>query len=98
MTHPRDCWGLAGRLAKAWRQKTAVRVGEAAVVSRQLHTISPLEPDTVRVLSNADAGQIFYKRHNPGEIVHLDVFHEVMAIPPQEIANWVTSSVMAYQT
>lgn len=98
MTRPRECWELGGRLAREWREKHAVRVGEAAVVSRQLHTISPLEPDTVRVLTNADAGQVFYKRVHPGEVVHLDLFHDIMAIPPREIADWLTSSVMAYQT
>ena len=54
-----------------------VRLGEAAVVSRQVHTLDPRRPGEINVLPHADAGAVFYGRRAPGEIVHVDVFHAV---------------------
>ncbi len=62
------------------------RVGESAVVSNCVHVLTPADPDAVTVLTDRDAGQIFYGRRAMGEIVHLDVFHAPGAVPPEGVA------------
>jgi len=62
------------------------RVGESAVVSTCVHVLTPADPDAVTVLTDRDAGQVFYGRPAPGEIVHLDVFHAPGAVPPEAVA------------
>lgn len=72
------------------------RVGEAAVCSRKVHMVDPYHPEIVTVVSNADAGQVFYKRRRPGEIIHMDIFHEVGKISPQPIAQAVRKGIEHY--
>ena len=47
------------------------------MASRKVHAVDPSCPEEVRVISNADAGEVFYRRSTAGEVVHLDIFHEV---------------------
>ncbi|MFO7152767.1 MAG: VWA domain-containing protein [Bacillota bacterium] len=64
-----------------------VRIGEAAVVSRKVHLSSPERPQLVRIITNSDAGKVFYNRFNEGEIVHVDLFHEVKKVDVERIAK-----------
>ncbi|MGI6357430.1 MAG: vWA domain-containing protein [Bacillota bacterium] len=61
------------------------RIGETAVCSRKIHTIDPSRPQIVTIIKNSDAGQVFYRRKTPGEILHIDVFHAVKAVDPRGI-------------
>lgn len=63
-----------------------LRLGEAAVVSRRVHVIEPASAHHVKVLGSADAGQVFYGRRLPNEIIHVDVFHEVGHIDHRMVA------------
>ena len=74
-----------------------VRVGESAVVSLRVHLLSAVDPDTVTVLLDRDAGQVFYRRRHPGQILHLDVFHAPGAVPPGLVAGSFASAVAWYR-
>ncbi len=54
-----------------------VRFGEAAVVSRRIHTLDPAVPQIIAVLGHADAGRAFYGRALENEVIHVDLFHAV---------------------
>ncbi|MEW6308945.1 MAG: VWA domain-containing protein [Bacillota bacterium] len=68
-------------------QGRGARLGEAAVVSRRVHVLDPAHPEEVRVVVNADAGQVFYGRRVDERIVHVDVFHAVGEVDQRQIAG-----------
>lgn len=68
-----------------WRCRGA-RLGEASVVSRQMHEVVVQEPERVIVLSDTDAGQQFYHRAHPGEVIHVDICHEVGDVDHRALA------------
>jgi len=68
-------------------------VGESAVASTCVHLTDPTRPGEVRVLASADAGVVFYGRKGAGEILHLDVFHEVGEVDHVRVANAVRAAV-----
>ncbi len=72
------------------------RIGETAVCSRKIHTIEPDRPQIVTVVQNSDAGQIFYRRRRPGEVVHIDIFHAVQALNPTPIGLAVKRGIERY--
>lgn len=67
-----------------WQQKLratlaaggAVRLGEAAVISRRVHLSEPHRPERI-FIAGLDAGQTMYHRRRRGEILHLDLSHAV---------------------
>ena len=65
---------------------TGARLGESSAVSTCVHVLHSADPDAVTVLTDSDAGQVFYGRAAVGEIVHLDVFHAPGAVPPAAVA------------
>ena len=75
-----------------WGQ-SAARVGQSAVVSPFLHTFDPSAPDSVAFVVGADAGSVFYRRKTPGEIIHIDVFHEVGEVDHTRVASWVRQAL-----
>jgi magnesium chelatase subunit D len=77
-----------GKLIKALLEKRgAVPIGETSVLSRSLHTIEPKRPGIINVLLGADAGQVFYQRSRPGEILHLDIFHSLGHVDHRRVAK-----------
>jgi magnesium chelatase subunit D len=64
---------LKSELAKG----KGVRIGHTSVVSRKVHTINPLNPEVVNIMTNTDAGRVFYHRCKDNEIIHIDLFHEI---------------------
>ncbi len=74
-----------------------VRVGESAVASLRVHLLSAADPDTVTVLLDRDAGQVFYRRRQPGQILHLDVFHAPGLVPPGWVARAFQSALAWYR-
>lgn len=74
----RSDWDEAAQvLAAELAAGRGVRVGETAVVSTRVHLLEPSRPGLVRILKEADAGRVFYGRRDPGQVVHLDLFHAV---------------------
>lgn len=83
----RPDWEEAVRvLAKELSAGRGVRVGETAVVSTRVHLLEPGRPGVVRILQEADAGRVFYGRRDPGQVVHLDVFHAIALVDHRRIA------------
>jgi magnesium chelatase subunit D len=72
-------------VARVLLQGRGVRIGETAVLSYRVHTIDPSLPDRVEILSAADAGQVFYGRSKPFEVLHVDIFHEVGEVDHHEV-------------
>lgn len=75
------------RLHNLLNEPVPVRVGETAVVSTKVHVQDPAIPHKVTAIMNADAGQVFYHRNTPGEIIHIDVFHSEGKIAPEKVAR-----------
>ena len=78
-------WGR--QIAAFLEQRGAVPIGETSVLSRSLHTIEPARPGIINVLLGADAGQVFYQRSRPGEILHLDIFHSLGEVDHRRMAE-----------
>lgn len=83
-------------LLKHLKAEAGCRVGEAAICSRKVHTIDPYQPEIVTVITNADAGQVFYQRQRLQEIIHVDIFHSVGRVQPQAIAQAVKRGLERY--
>jgi magnesium chelatase subunit D len=63
-----------------------LRIGETTVASKNVHTVDVNTPEIIMICTDADAGQVFYARDNPGEIIHMDVFHELGVVDHRLIA------------
>lgn len=74
------------KVRRTLTRKRGVRLGEAAVVSRQVHVSEVGAPALVTILTSADAGQTFYGRPRAGEVIHLDIFHAVAEVDHQRLA------------
>lgn len=86
--------GLA--IAAALEGARGIHLGEAAVASLKVHTVDPRRPQELHVLTGADAGQVFYHRHRPGEVIHLDVFHQLGAVDHRAVARALARAVDAW--
>jgi magnesium chelatase subunit D len=64
----------------------ALRIGESSVASFHVHTIEPTKPGFVNILLGSDAGEVFYQRSMPGEIIHLDIFHSLGKVDHRKVA------------
>lgn len=73
-----------------------VHLGEAAVASLKVHTVDPRRPQELHVLMGSDAGQVFYHRRRPGEVIHLDVFHQLGAVDHRAVARALGRAVEAW--
>lgn len=62
------------------------RLGDSAVVSTCVHLLDARRPDEATIVLNRDAGRVFYGRARPGEVVHIDVFHEVGEVDHRGVA------------
>lgn len=72
------------------------RIGETGVASTKVHVVDPRFPEEVRILREADAGSVFYHRPHPGQVIHLDVFHETGCVNHLSIARAVAEAVRAF--
>lgn len=68
---------LLEKLKLTLENKKGVRVGETTVISKKVHVINQNHPQIVNIISNADAGVVFYNRPVEDEIIHIDLFHEI---------------------
>ncbi len=72
-------------LHKLLSSQVAVRVGETAVVSTKVHVQDVSRPHEVTAIVNADAGEVFYNRQRPDEVIHIDIFHSEGRVSPTEV-------------
>lgn len=68
-------------------QEQGVRLGESCVVSLKVHKVVEGKKGQVKILTNQDAGQVYLDYIDPGQVVHLDVFHEPGMVDPKEVAK-----------
>ncbi|MEW5933317.1 MAG: VWA domain-containing protein, partial [Bacillota bacterium] len=86
----------AESVAAALEAGRGVHLGEAAVASLKVHTVDPRRPQELHVLMGSDAGQVFYHRRRPGEVIHLDVFHQLGAVDHRAVARALGRAVEAW--
>lgn len=70
-----------------------VRIGETALVSRRVHVIDPRHPEQAEVQCHLDAGQVFYQRSSPDDVVHIDIFHELADVDHRVAAAAIRRAV-----
>jgi len=81
------------KLQHELKKDKGVRVGQTAVVSRKVHTINLINPTQINIIANSDAGQAFYHRLQPNEIIHLDLFHEVKTFNLKQFAVFLIKAL-----
>lgn len=74
------------KIRRTVARRRGVRLGETTVVSRQVHLSETRTPGLVTILTSADAGQAFYGRNRSGEVIHLDIFHQVAEVDHRRVA------------
>lgn len=81
------------RLCRLLRDKGAIRVGETAVVSTKVHVQDVSAPDEVTALVTGDAGQVFYRREKPDEVLHVDIFHSLGCLDPKVLGRRLAAAL-----
>ncbi|MDB4896951.1 MAG: magnesium chelatase, partial [Firmicutes bacterium] len=81
------------KLRRTLARRRGARLGEATVVSRHVHVSVSQNPEVLSVVTSSDAGQAFYGRGVPGEIIHLDIFHAVADVDHRRIAAALRSAL-----
>jgi magnesium chelatase subunit D len=71
-------------------------VGETTVVSRKVHTYDPRRPESLHIITNSDAGKVFYRRKKDHEVIHIDLFHSLGKVPARTVAEAVQAGVDHY--
>lgn len=61
-------------------------MGEATVVSRNLHITEAQRPQAITILTDRDFGQEAYGRFRQGDVIHIDVFHAVAEVDHHRVA------------
>lgn len=78
---------LTFKLKTEFEKGRGVRIGETCCASKKVHVISPDKPEIIKVIKNQDAGMVFYGREKEGEVIHLDIFHEVKEVDVKGLAK-----------
>lgn len=74
------------KLKKELSNNKGVRVGQTAVVSKKVHITDSSAPQIINIITNSDAGTVFYNRFKTDEVVHIDLFHEVKVCDVKQLA------------
>lgn len=82
-------------LGNILRHKGA-RIGESTVVSRSVHNFNPSTPEEVHIVTNVDAGIMFYQKKLAGQVYHLDTFHQLGEIEPELVASCIKHAIDKY--
>lgn len=77
-------------------QGQGVRLGESSVVSLKVHQVVPGRQGHVKILTNRDAGQTLLDYIDPGQVVHLDVFHQIGTVNPRKVAQRIFHAILEY--
>lgn len=81
------------KLRRTLARGRGARLGEATVVSRQLHMHDSHTPQITTILSYLDAGQVMYWREKPGEVIHLDIWHQVADVDHRRVAAAIRAAL-----
>lgn len=84
------------RLSEECQNKRGARIGESTVVSKNIHVYNPKCPEEIQILRNSDAGKLFYRRQQEGEIFHLDIFHQCGQVNHRLLAVAINNAVAAF--
>ncbi|HEX6988384.1 MAG TPA: VWA domain-containing protein [Bacillota bacterium] len=87
---------LAPAMLRRLRRREGLLLGESGILSTCVHVVTADKPGTVTVLTDADAGSVFYHRSRAGEILHLDVFHQVGDVDHRQVAARVRAALADY--
>ncbi|MGE5423666.1 MAG: vWA domain-containing protein [Ignavibacteriales bacterium] len=79
-------------------QQQGVRLGESSVVSLKVHRTAPQKKGHVRILVNRDAGQKFLDYIDPGQVVHISIYHEPGLVDPRKVAKLIFWAIEEYIT
>lgn len=78
---------LVAEMTRSLERGEGYRFGESAVVSRRLHLVSSARPGDVDVVTDTDAGKVFYHRRYDGQVLHIDIFHQVGEVDHRQVAR-----------
>lgn len=92
----RDLEELGVGIALSLDQDQGFRLGESTVVSRYVHTTSRRRPGEIRILVNRDAGMEYLKYRNPGQTIHVDVFHEPACVQNEPLVRALAETIQTY--
>ena len=81
------------RLVSLLNRGFGARVGETAVTSTKVHLTDPSFPGEIQVVATSDAGQVFYHRRSPGQVVHVDIFHSRGDVSPALVAMKIMTAL-----
>jgi magnesium chelatase subunit D len=87
---------IGGQIVASLDRKQGFRLGESTVISSYLHRSTPLRPGEIRILVNRDAGMELAHRETPGQIIHVDVFHEPAVVEHQPLVRILEETLDAY--
>lgn len=87
---------LGDQITASLNQKQGFRLGESTVISSYLHKTNYLHPGEIRILVNRDAGMELAHRATPGQIIHVDIFHEPAVVKHQPLAQILGETLQAY--
>lgn len=87
---------LVAEMARSLERGEGCRFGESTVVSRKVHLVTGGRPGEVDVVTDADAGTVFYHRRVEGQVLHLDVFHELAEVDHVSLARRLRTTVQAF--
>lgn len=77
---------LLAKLSNALKTEEGAGIGQCSVLSKKMHMYLPQSPQNIQIVQNVDAGKLFYGRTDPGQIFHLDVFHQLGEVPHRAVA------------
>ncbi|MGB4504122.1 MAG: VWA domain-containing protein [Syntrophaceticus sp.] len=93
---PKQLEELTTLISASLAQKQGFRIGESTVVSHYLHSVNPLHPEEIRILINRDVGQSLAHKKSPGQVIHIDVYHEPALIKTRPLVLALAQTVRAY--
>lgn len=96
---PHEPWALerfAPAMLRRLRRREGLLLGESGILSTCVHVLTASAPGTVTVLTHADAGRTFYHRARAGEILHLDVFHQLGDVDHRQVAARIRAALARY--
>ncbi|OWZ83802.1 vWA domain-containing protein [Natranaerobius trueperi] len=76
------------KLVEVLKNNQGLILGESTAVSTRVHSMTPKYPGVIKA-SESDAGEVFYSRKKPHEVIHIDCFHEIGHLDHVKLANYL---------
>lgn len=84
------------KIVQALNKNNGIGIGQCGVLSKKMHVYLPNSPQKIQIIKNVDAGKLFYGKTRPGQIFHLDVFHQCGDISHAETARRLRMLLQRY--